>query len=91
MSLISLSFLDVYGPTSFKNNRAFTPKGIPIGQKFLEADLLSEDSMENTPQQVVGVAEQEKEDRDGQGRVDDAPLGQQALDQGRPPHRESKL
>ncbi len=47
--------------------------------------------MENTPQQVVGVAEQEKEDRDGQGRVDDAPLGQQALDQGWPPHQESKL
>ena len=37
--------------------------------------------MQNTSKEIVGVSEEEEEDRDDEGWVDDVPLGQQPLDQ----------
>ena len=42
--------------------------------------------MVGSPQQVVGVSEQEEEDGDGEPVRDDAPLGQHPLQQARAPH-----
>ena len=42
--------------------------------------------MLGSPQQVVGVAEQEEEDGDGEPVRDDAPLGQHPLQQAGAPH-----
>ena len=52
-------------------------------------DLLCKDSMQNTSQQIVGVAKEEQEDRDHQGRVEDIPLGQETLHQAWTPHQDA--
>ena len=52
-------------------------------------DLLGEHGVQHAPQQVVGVAQEEEEHGDDEGRVDDVPLGQDPLDQGGTPHQDA--
>ena len=49
-------------------------------------DLLGKHGVEDTSEQVMGVAQEKEEDGDGQGCLIDAPFGQQTFNQARTPH-----
>ena len=54
-------------------------------------DLLCKHRVQHAPQEVVGVAQEEEEDRDDEGDVgDDAPLGEEALGQTGAPHQNAR-